>query len=324
MVECCFVLLPRTFHCMAPGISNRRQGELLRSVFAVLVEQPEGVPGRDVLAKMAERTPLNEYELGNYATTPGVPRAFQATRFMTVNCVKAGWMVKTKGTWSLTDLGRNAYATFTDPGDFMRESSRLYQAWRAEHADQAKPAVAEDTALADEASLSEAEEEREAAATTLEEATERAWLQVQTYLMNMDAYDFQELVASLLRAMGYHVHWVSPPGPDRGLDILAFTDPLGASGPRIKVQVKRRQDKTTADGLRSFLAILGPGDVGIYISAGGFTSEAGREARSQENRRVTLIDLERLFDLWVQHSARLTEAAQALLPLKPVYFLAQP
>lgn len=44
---------------MAPGISNRRQGELLRAVFAVLLEQPEGVSGRDVLTRMAERTPLN-------------------------------------------------------------------------------------------------------------------------------------------------------------------------------------------------------------------------------------------------------------------------
>jgi len=142
--------------------------------------------------------------------------------------------------------------------------------------------------------------------------------------MAMDAYDFQELVAALLRAMGYHVHWVSPPGPDRGLDILAFTDPLGASGPRIKVQVKRRQEKTNADGLRSFMAILGTQDVGIYISAGGFTSEAEREARSQENRRITLIDLERFFDLWVEHSDRLTETDQARLPLQPVYFLTVP
>ena len=106
------------------------------------------------------------------------------------------------------------------------------------------------------------------------------------------------------------------------MDILAFTDPLGATGPRIKVQVKRRQEKLTADGLRSFMAILGPRDVGIYISAGGFTSDASREARRQENRRITLIDLERLFDLWVEHTNRLTEADQARLPLKPVHFLA--
>jgi restriction system protein len=235
-----------------PGITNRRQGELLRATFDVLIKHPEGLPGREVLAQMAQSVEFNEYELGHYASSPDDPRAFKATRFWTVNCVKAGWMTKSKGTWQLTDAGREAYARFPDPGDFIRESSRLYSEWRAARPE--RVAESQPSGTSDE----EAIEEREAASTTLEEATERAWLQVQDYLMAMDAYDFQDLVAALLRAMGYHVYWVSPPGPDRGLDILAFTDPLGATGPRIKGQVKRRQEKTTADGLRSFMAILGP------------------------------------------------------------------
>ena len=68
----------------------------------------------------------------------------------------------------------------------------------------------------------------------------------------------------------------------------ARTDPLGATGPRIKVQVKRRTDKANVDSLRSFLSLLGPNDVGLFVNTGGFTSEAEREARSQESRRLTL------------------------------------
>ena len=52
----------------------------------------------------------------------------------------------------------------------------------------------------------------------------------------MDAYDFQKLVADLLKAIGYHVSWIAPPGKDGGVDILAYTDALGTQGPRIKVQ----------------------------------------------------------------------------------------
>jgi restriction system protein len=137
----------------------------------------------------------------------------------------------------------------------------------------------------------------------------------------MNPYEFQDLVASLLKAMGYHVHFVSPPGPDRGLDIVAYTDPLGASGPRIKVQVKRRADKISADGLRSFMSLLGTQDVGLFVSTGGFTSEAEREARSQESRRLTLIDLSRLLDLWIEHYQEISEPERARLPLRPVYFL---
>jgi len=130
------------------------------------------------------------------------------------------------------------------------------------------------------------------------------------------------LVAALLRGMGYHVSWVSPPGPDKGIDILAYTDPLGTRNPRIKVQVKRHQDAINVDGLRSFMAVLGDQDVGIFVSTGGFTSAAESEARTQEKRKITLLDLEKLFDLWVEHYDKLTESERRLLPLKPVYYLA--
>jgi restriction system protein len=139
----------------------------------------------------------------------------------------------------------------------------------------------------------------------------------------MPPYDFQNLVAALLKAMGYHVLWVAPPGPDRGIDMIAHTDPLGTTSPRIKVQVKRQPGtKMSVDAIRSFMAVLGDQDVGIFISAGGFTSDAEREARSQEKRRLTLIDLNRLVDLWTEHFLQLDDADRQRLPLKPIYFLA--
>jgi restriction system protein len=141
-------------------------------------------------------------------------------------------------------------------------------------------------------------------------------------MKSMNPYDFQNLVATLLRAMGYSVSWVAPPGPDKGIDILAHTDPLGTSVPRIKVQVKRREDKVNVEGLRSFMAVLGDQDVGIFVSTAGFTSDAESEARTQEKRKVTLLDLEKLFDLWVQHYEKVAESDKRLLPLRPVYYIA--
>ena len=63
-------------------------------------------------------------------------------------------------------------------------------------------------------------------ASTIEEAEEAAWAEIEKYLQNMPPYDFQNLVAAPLRAMDYHVSWIAPPGPDKGIDILAHTDPL--------------------------------------------------------------------------------------------------
>jgi restriction system protein len=40
-----------------------------------------------------------------------------------------------------------------------------------------------------------------------------------------------------------------------------------------------------------------------------------------ENRRMMLVDLKRLFGLWVEQSAEIPEEYRRLLSLKPVYFL---
>lgn len=137
----------------------------------------------------------------------------------------------------------------------------------------------------------------------------------------MSAYDFQKMVAGLLKAMGYHVSWVAPPGRDSGIDIVAWNDPLGTKPPRIKVQVKREQGAVNAAVLRSFMALLGDSDVGVFVSAGGFTRDAEEEARTQQRRQVTLINLKRLFELWIEHIEKLDQETRDLFPLKPIYFL---
>lgn len=291
-----------------PEITQRRGGEMLRGLFELLLEHPEGLEAKVALAELARRLPPTEFEASDYPSRPGIRRYEKLVRFRTISAVKAGWMVKERGRWSLTDDGRDALARFTDPGELMREVVRLYQRWKREH----RPV--------DE--IGEPAEGEEQATVTLEEAEEAAWSEIRDYLVSLPPYEFQNLVAALLRAMGYHVSWVAPPGPDRGVDIVAHTDPLGASAPRIKVQVKRRADRISAGELRSFMAVLGAQDVGIFVAAGGFTPDAEAEARSQEARRITLIDLERLFELWVEHYDRLLEEDRHLLPLRPVHYLA--
>lgn len=137
----------------------------------------------------------------------------------------------------------------------------------------------------------------------------------------INPYDFQDLVGELIKAMGYHIAWIAPPGKDGGVDILALKDPFGTQAPRIKIQVKRQKQTVAVDGLRSFMAILSDEDVGIFVSLGGFTKDAQLEARTQEKRRVTLIDLDKFFELWIEYYSKLSEPARQKLPIKPVYFL---
>lgn len=288
--------------------SKRRTGELIRALFEILKTQPEGMQAALALAALEKQVTLTEYEAGDYDT--GGRRFEKIVRFGTVAPVKAGWLVKDKGIWTLTPAGEDALKAYPDPEQFTRAGGRLYRKWK-----KAQPHASEDEGDEDEAESS--------ATITLEQAEEMAWTEIEAYLAAMPPYDFQELVAALLKAMGYHVSWVAPPGKDGGVDVIAYNDPLGTRPPRIKVQVKRNANSPRIDvmGLRSFMAVLGEGDVGLFVALSGFTKDADYEAR-QSHRRISLIDARRLLELWTTHYAQLDDSARARLPLKAVWFLA--
>jgi restriction system protein len=246
------LLLARRVAAVAE-ITRKRTGEIIQTVFEVLKQYPDGLQARRVIQEVEHRLTPTPFEQSYYPNAPGVRRFDKIVRFTTIAPVKAGWLVKSKGQWILTEEGREAAEKFQDPVELRREASRLYQVWRRNQPEEPDASLGASTTPA-------------SATSALEEAEETAWLEVEQYLQGMNPYEFQELVAALLSAMDYHIAWVSPPGPDRGLDILAYTDPLGATGPRIKVQVKRRTDKVTVDGLRAFMALLGSQDVGIFIA----------------------------------------------------------
>ena len=287
-------------------VTNSRQGEIQRATLEVLLDHPEGIQAKAVIAAVSGRLRLSEYEKSEYPKHPGVRRIDKIIRFLTIGPVKAGWISKEKGIWTINDSGKKALEKFSDPEDLFAESHRLYRAWKKDQPVDVDP-----------------DEEGESDSTTLEEAEETAWAEIRDYLAELNPFDFQELVAGLLKGMGYYVSWISPPGPDKGVDIIAHSDPLGVEGPRIKVQVKRTSDsKVNADTLRAFMSTLGENDVGLFVATGGFTRDAEKEAREQEKRRITLLDLQGLFDLWVEHYDSIPDAEQRLLPLRFIPYLA--
>ena len=73
------------------------------------------------------------------------------------------------------------------------------------------------------------------------------------------------------------------------------------------------------DELRSFMALLEEDDdVGLFVTTRGFTKDAEDEARTQEKRKITMIDRQRLAELWIEYMDRIGEDAWQLLPLKPI------
>jgi hypothetical protein len=147
-------------------VTRKRTGELLRKLFEILMASPEGVAAGEAIKRLADSVTMSPYEAGVYEPS-GTRRFEKIVRFGTVDCVKAGWLVKHKGTWSVTDAGVRAYNTIAEPDAFYRKAVRLYQQWRASQPDRnEKPTI--------EAATEEQSSDK-SASITFEEAEEQAW-----------------------------------------------------------------------------------------------------------------------------------------------------
>jgi hypothetical protein len=111
-------------------ITRRRAGELVRGVFEILLSHPDGLPAHEVLSRLEAAVPPTDFEETAYPERPNVRRYEKIVRFSTIGPVKANWLVKKKGLWSLTDEGRRAFAQYPDPEQFALEFDRLYRQWK--------------------------------------------------------------------------------------------------------------------------------------------------------------------------------------------------
>lgn len=141
---------------------------------------------------------------------------------------------------------------------------------------------------------------------------------IEDRIARLDWQEMQELVAGILRAMGY-VATVAAEGSDRGVDIFASPDGLGLQEPRIFVEVKHRTGSMGADELRKFLGGRRSGDRCLYVSTGGFTKEARYEA-DRATVPLTLVTLPRLRELLLQHYEQLDPETRTLVPLQRLYW----
>ncbi len=129
--------------------------------------------------------------------------------------------------------------------------------------------------------------------------------------------DMQELVAGLLRSLGYKTR-VSEAGPDRGKDIIASPDGFGFEAPRIVVEVKHRKGAMGAPEIRSFLGGRHLQDKGLYVSTGGFTREARYEAE-RANIPLSLMDMDELVRTLLEQYEKLDLETQQRVPQRRIF-----
>jgi len=289
----------------------KRTGELVQAALQVLADAAEGhLPVKEVLSGVEKRVELTDRE--RTTNNSGVLRWQTNLRFYTVDAVAAGWLVKREGVWYITDEGRKSLTL--DPLTFIRTASRRYDESRqGDFLAATSPTDGESEAVVDETFA-----EHQA---LLEQSTEAAREEIEGYIEGMEPYPFQSFVAALLRGMGYYTPFIAPPGPDGGIDIIAYRDPIGSTPPRIKVQVKHRVQKVTASEVRELIGLLSKdGDAGLIVSSSGLTADAVNEIRHAK-QHIEALGMGEIIRLWEQHYDKMKEEDRQYLRLKRISFL---
>jgi restriction system protein len=295
---------------MSKSKSQQIAEKTIFAAFKILKEAGGEMRGRDVVDKIRATVTFDEYESHRFERT-GYIRWESIMHFYTIDCMKAGFLRKNKGIWILTEEGEKAIKLGAEK--LLSTATKLYREWDGKRKKETLEADIEDF---------KEENGNQVQKSIIDQYEDEAFNGIRNFIINKNPYEFQDLIAALLAAMGYYISEVAQRGPDGGIDIIAYTDPLGTSQPRIIVQVKHRpNDSVSSDEIQKLAGTLKRNtDVGIFVTSGSFSKPAVKEAR-ESREHIELIDFNRLTSLWQDYYSKMNDEQKNLLPLHPIYFL---
>lgn len=281
----------------------------MHAALTILSKQGGSLPLRNLMAEIEKTVEFTDWEKEVLATTGNI-RWQSIMHFSSVDYVKAGYLVKKRGYWTITPEGEDVIKL--GPEKLHDKAEAKYRAWYASRDNKNEnPAIHSD-------------EQMDLVKDTiieLEKLEEQAYNGIREYLRNKNPYEFQDIVAALLKAMGYYIQSISPKGKDGGVDIIAYVDPLGAQVPRIKVQVKHKPDTTIgAPDIRALLGTLRTGDIALFVTSGNYSQDAKNTA-AHSKEFIRLIDGDEFIGMWQEYYKKMTDEDKNMLPLRQIAFL---
>lgn len=309
---------------MAKEISASRKtaAKVIYAALKTLKEKGGSMRGSDLINEIRNSVTFTEWEKERYEKT-GYIRWESMLHFFSIDSIKAGFLQKNKGSWTITPEGEEALKL--SPDTLLDTATKAYRSWKSQQPIDAVGAVTAATiatGLAEVVTPVEKEitfEQQQSA--LLEQYEEKAYEGLRQYVLNKNAYEFQDMVAALLASMGYYISLIAKKGRDGGIDIIMYTDPLGTKPPRIIVQVKHRPASSVpSDDIQRLIGTMKrDSDVGIFVTSGDFSNYAKQEARLS-GKHIELIDFDRFIELWQQHYSKMYDKQKNMLPLQPIYF----
>jgi restriction system protein len=130
-----------------------------------------------------------------------------------------------------------------------------------------------------------------------------------------------KIISAILEAKGYKT-FVSPPGPDNGVDILASQGALGFDQPRICIQVKSGESPLERAMLDQLIGAMSnhKADYGMLVSWGGFKSSIQKE-EANHFFKVRLWTHKEIVNEFLYHYADLPKDIRESIPLKRVWII---
>ena len=295
---------------MAKEHVGRTKATATKTLYAVMKEisrRGGSMPAKELYPFVEANVKLTEWELEPAGKNKYI-RWTNSFQFYSINYAKAGLIIKQKGMWYLTPEGEAALKL--SPEEVMEKGEVAYREWRKLNPREDK--------RDDEPTDENAERDRAEELNLLESDAREG---IRQFIVSKSPYEFQDMVAALLRAMGYHTPFIAPKGKDGGIDIIAYLDPLGAQTPRIKVQVKHKPDTAIgASEVRALSGILKAGDIALFVTSGTYSADA-RNAASGNDKFIRLIDGNDFIDMWQEYYDKMTDDDKNMLPLKRIAFL---
>jgi restriction system protein len=277
--------------------------------FRLLKEEGGSMVRKELFDRLKKNILFTEWEK-EYDPATERHRWEKIFSFYTIPFVKAGYLIKKKGLWTFTPDGDEALKKGVP--QMIDAAVDIYNKWSKENNVESEPVNATAIEQIGEKNLEQ----------SLEEFESTARDGIRKFLKAKNPYEFQDAVAELLSAMGYHISFKAPRGKDGGIDIIAYNDPLGTRPPRIVVQVKHRpENSVSSDEIQKLVGTMRrDSDVGIFVTSGEFSNPAKSEAR-QSGKHVELIDFNRFIELWIEYYDKMNDEQKGILPLQPIYFL---
>lgn len=294
-------------------VNTRSLGDKLTVAAMRLLKEAEGgsLPASDLVKKIEKDIKnlipnLPDWAYDTYSD--GNPKWLASFRFQSIELVKAGFIRKEKRVWYLEDKGRDMLKEKSEK-EIVSIAHKEYVKWaqRGKPLDKSKDKKFDSFDSKMESIIDD------------KNYFEQAKNGIIDFINRIDAYEFQNLCAALLRGMGYYVPEFKK-GADGGIDMVAYRDPLGAQTPRLKVQVKHEKINVAPKDVRELHGLLTEGEVGVFICNSEFTPTSRAFARTA-HKHLRLIRQDDFIKLWCEFYPKMSEKDQSLLPLMEISFL---